>query len=324
MWRGCGDAGDAGDGTSVGTGNSVGDDGENRATAGPRPRFALGTSTTSTASSAGAKDVGEGTSVGTGMSVGDDGAGAAERCLLAGDVGDGTAVGTGTACSGLLAGDVGDGTAVGTGISVGEDGIVPFAEDNAAGTSTASHATPGDVGDGSSVGTGISVGDDLSNAWGLMPVGGCGAGAAMRVGVVTALSVGVVLGDDRVFSTEDIVGTVVLVVRSVGTTVGTGTSASSRAPGDVGDGIAVGTGMSVGDDGGSSCAAAVCADSRTIGSSTPSSGCRAGDVGSRYGFDGSATVSTPPSSGAGDVGDGTTVGTAMSVGEDGAILREVG
>merc|ERR1712061_230911 len=91
---------------------------------------------------------------------------------------------------------------------------------------------------------------------------------------------------------EDTVGTVVMVGTSVGTIVGTGTSTSSIAPGDVGDGTTVGTGMSVGEEGGNTpCDVVPWVLAFNIGKSIPSS-CGTGDVGDGRFFD-SSGISNP-------------------------------
>mmetsp|Transcript_80125 Transcript_80125/g.230000 ORF Transcript_80125/g.230000 Transcript_80125/m.230000 type:complete len:288 (-) Transcript_80125:39-902(-) len=173
--RASGPVGDEGDGNSVGTGMSVGEDGapggadpmpaDTMLADGTSPCFGAGGTPTSASSSAvaGAADVGEGNSVGTGMSVGDDGAGmdieergsCEERCWALPptlpDVGPLAAMGATTSSSVRVVGTVMT--------SVGSAGVRSVGA-AAVGTSIASSKGTGEVGAGSSVGTGISVGED--------------------------------------------------------------------------------------------------------------------------------------------------------------------
>lgn len=91
-------------------------------------------------------------------------------------------------------------------------------------------------------------------------------------------------------------GVAVTVFSSDGTAVGTGTSAPpspvSPVIGELGEGMSVGTGISVGED--------APGRSDTEGVLVGAASCLLGRL---------------PSSGAGDVGDGTSVGTGISVGE---------
>merc|ERR1719215_1730727 len=92
-------------------------------------------------------------------------------------------------------------------------------------------------------------------------------------------------------------------------TAGTPSPSSSSGAGEVGDGSSVGTGMSVG-EAGSISSAETEAEAMAVGRYADRGGCGGG----------TATCSSlsPGSRGARDVGDGNSVGTGMSVGEDGA------
>lgn len=81
------------------------------------------------------------------------------------------------------------------------------------------------------------------------------------------------------------------------------------APGEVGDAIAVGTGISVGEEG---------------GGAEPSNSAEAGMY--SRGAMGAAIPGTSAGSisGIGDVGDGLSVGTGISVGDDGAATARLG
>lgn len=190
--------------------------------------------------------------------------------------------------SSLMAGDVGDGIE-GTGMSVGDDGATRLCLPPAArrpltvacGTSSTSIAPAGtaDVGDGISVGTGISVGDEGAEAERM----------ADDLGLMAA---------------------------------GTPSGSSWRGAGEVGDGNSVGTGMSVGDD----CSGTMCPDDSTadVAPTASNAGTTSGSSGAasailrRFGAVKSAGILPSSSPSAADVGDGSSVGTGMSVGDDAA------
>jgi len=175
--------GEVGDGTSVGTGISVGEECSGMSAeaedAGAAEccspvRWKAGTCATSSLSSAGcprigAGEVGEGTSVGTGISVGEEGTGAeALKCADSAEAGAcwearicGTTVGT-SSISSKAAGDVGSGRSVGTGISVGEDGgpggaDPPSSADPGANGSGGSRPPDGGTAVGTSSGTSVGA-----------------------------------------------------------------------------------------------------------------------------------------------------------------------
>mmetsp|Transcript_80123 Transcript_80123/g.229980 ORF Transcript_80123/g.229980 Transcript_80123/m.229980 type:complete len:370 (+) Transcript_80123:217-1326(+) len=290
-------------------------------------------------SSAACADVGEGTSVGTGMSVGEEGAArgtspeemgpeaeaarsgggtmsSASSTADPGAADTGKAKGTrplssAPASPARAAGEVGDGKPAGTGISVGEDGLGPEADaprgrepeerrgSSSSSGSCASSGATSDVGDGCSVGTGISVGDSA-------PMNSAEAYAA-DTNTSSASSLGACL------------------MFTSGSAVGTASSSSSPRTGDVGDGNSVGTGISVGEEGGSPelkaaepNAAEACpnAEGGLTNSRTCSERERTMDVEPSVGDPGTSTAGASPSSGARDVGEGTSVGTGISVGEE--------
>jgi len=273
-------------------------------------------------SSAACADVGEGTSVGTGMSVGEEGAArgtspeemgpeaeaarsgggtmsSASSTADPGAADTGKAKGTrplssAPASPARAAGEVGDGKPAGTGISVGEDGLGPEADaprgrepeerrgSSSSSGSCASSGATSDVGDGCSVGTGISVGDSA-------PMNSAEAYAA-DTNTSSASSLGACL------------------MFTSGSAVGTASSSSSPRTGDVGDGNSVGTGMSVGEDGAPGGADPMPADTMLADGTSPC-----------FGAGGTPTsASSSAVAGAADVGEGNSVGTGMSVGDDGA------
>lgn len=196
--------------------------------------------------------------------------------------------------------DVGDGAMVGIGISVGEDGAAGRAAaicftglraDAAAAGPASSSSSTADVGEGTAVGTGISVGDDGAPRFFafLAPGAGLACSSAGEVGAATIDGTGIpIVGDEGAarLPTTSCTGRLGLVVA-----ICSSSSSLSEAIGEVGDGTAVGTGISVGDEGAATCAGG-CGISR---GSTCSSASR----------------------GAGDVAAGTSNGTA-TVGDDGA------
>lgn len=358
--------GDVGEGTSVGTGISVGEDttgadcsvdpvaaeyacGAARSAA---VRAGGGTTTGTSAPPSSHGDVGDGTSVGTGISVGEDGT--AEPSISADSRGtavalEGRPLGTATpSCSG--AGEVGDGTSVGTGISVGEEGAraeamsaeamaAEYSAERATGTGARppggaaipSRSGAGEVGEGTAVGTGISVGDEGAGAepsisadsmaaegWPGAARGGRATGTAMpsgsgagEVGDGTSVGTGISVGEEGAGADAAISADSMAAENCAGGPWGGSAigppSTSPSPPGEVGDGTSVGTGISVGEEGTCtpSCAgrrgsgAVACLSARSVGTSTPVVG-----------------TSNPPSAAPGDVGEGTAVGTGISVGEE--------
>jgi len=207
---------------------------------------------------------------------------------------------------------------VGTGMSVGDEGGAcdigaeaepigpePTGPEPGGTTSTPTISSRvGVVGDGISVGTGMSVG-----------VAGTGnePERTERNAVVLPVALPVALARASAVA-------VTLALR------GTGTSPRASGPvGDEGDGNSVGTGISVGEEGGSPelkaaepNAAEACpnAEGGLTNSRTCSERERTMDVEPSVGDPGTSTAGASPSSGARDVGEGTSVGTGISVGED--------
>jgi len=326
-------AGDVGDGTAVGTGISVGDDGAFRpvlvSSFDGCGGFDGGGVGSRSSSSSPAGDVGDGTAVGTGISVGDDGASRArveaapeeDNGILStgisgisrGDCGDSSLVtgltftGSGAASSSDGTCEVGDGIAVGTGISVGEEGCV---SESCAPEPEPDRAT----GTGMSLGL-ASVVDDRAGPRVLYGVANdCDTGARRATGGGTSSSMPTGdVGDGTAVGTGSSVGDGTLALVDVDVTVGFGGAGKSSpsSTGEVGDGTAVGTGNSVGDVGavlpglGGTCLGRV------------GTGSSVGDAGTTTDFrpTGGGTSSTER---AGEVGDGTAVGTGISVGDDGA------